>query len=132
MTFSHYFSIKQVSNYVVIPTIWPGVFIEAGILRIKEKSVYLAKTVLPFSLKGDDMQSEKAENRDIETKGRTVNLPAWIWKELEADSERCKRSITRHIEAILECYYDPMANVELDREAINRAYDVVSDKRKTA
>lgn len=77
------------------------------------------------------MKSEEVVKRNEESKARTINLPAWLWEILEADSSRCKRSITKHVEAILECYYDPTANVELNRYALTQAYDAISKNRMT-
>lgn len=87
--------------------------------------------VLPFLRQGDRMKAEKAE-RNEESKPRTVNLPAWLWEAIEKDADRCRRSITKQVEAILVCYYDPEANLELNRHALTEAFNVVSQKRMKA
>lgn len=70
--------------------------------------------------------------RNEEPKARTINLPSWLWDETAKDAERCLRSITKQVEAILTCYYDPQANIELNKQALAEAFDVVSKERMTA
>lgn len=94
--------------------------------------MYLVKSVSPSSLPQGDIMKEQAKSRNEEPKARTINLPTWLWDLAEKDADRCKRSITKQIEAILTCYYDPTANVELSRQALTEAFDVVSKERMTA
>jgi len=68
--------------------------------------------VLPFLRpKGDTM---KAEERNEEPKKASVILPRYLWDILEKDAKRCRRSVTKQIEAILVRVYNVEANVDLD------------------
>lgn len=54
------------------------------------------------------------------TKGRLINLPPTLWVYLEADAERCKRSVTKQIEAIIDAYFE-IQSVDLSGDAIKYA-----------
>lgn len=85
--------------------------------------------------KGDFMREREEnaeENRNEEQLKRSIVLPAWLWQEVEKDARRCRRSITKQIEAILSVYYDPQENIELDSQAISHTYNAVSQKRMKA
>lgn len=53
-------------------------------------------------------------------KGRLINLPPILWDNLEVDAGRCKRSVTKQIEAILDAYFE-IENVNLNNEPIKQA-----------
>lgn len=88
-------------------------------------------TVLPFlQKKGDAMkQAESKVERNEETKARSIHLPIWLWKELDRDAKRCKRSATKHLEALLTLCYDPDTDLEIHKETLTEAYHVISQKR---
>lgn len=105
---------------------WPGV-VGKRIAGILQQGVYLM-TVLPFAIVGRD-NPVKTENRDEELKPRSVYLPKWIWKKLDDDAERCGRSATKQLQILLTLCFDPEADIEINKEAIASAYQVVSHKR---
>ncbi len=49
--------------------------------------------------------------------GRTFKFETALWKKLDADAERCGRSSTKQLEAILKTYYDA-EDVELSRHSL--------------
>ncbi len=74
----------------------------------------------------------KREEDDFELTSRTVRLPAFVWRALDEDAERCRRSANRQIEAILVRYYELEADVELSEPQITRTASAVSRReRKT-
>ena len=88
--------------------------------------------VLPFLLKRKDVMKadDKIDERDEELRPRSIHLPRWLWKELDDDAKRCKRSSTKHLEALLTLCFDPSADLEIHKETLASAYDTVSQKRK--
>ena len=90
-------------------------------------------TVLPFQKKGAAMKQAEGEvERNEELKPRSIHLPAWLWAELDKDAKRCKRSATKHLEALLTLCYDPVADLEIHKETLTDAYHAVSHKRTKA
>ncbi len=89
--------------------------------------------VLPFIIVGRG-NPVKIENRNEETKPRSIHLPIWLWDELDKDAKRCKRSATKQLEAFLTLCFDPDADIEINKEDITTAYQAVAQKRlkKTA
>lgn len=53
---------------------------------------------------------------------KLINLPSQVWQALGIDAERCKRSVTKQIEAILESYFE-IADIEVKKDAIAHAYE---------
>lgn len=90
-------------------------------------------SVLPFATIGRN-NPVKIENRNEETKPRSIFLPAWLWDELDKDAKRCKRSATKQLEALLTLCYDSQADIEINKEDIIEAYQAVAHKKlkKTA
>lgn len=82
--------------------------------------------VLPFLRQRGDIMKE---SRNEELKPRSVVLPAYIWETLEEDAKRCRRSVTKQIEALLVRYYKLEAGIELDEEALDSTFHAVSHKR---
>lgn len=50
---------------------------------------------------------------------RFLTLPLPLWRQLEADAERCRRSIAEHLEALLIAYYEG-SDVNIDLETLNK------------
>lgn len=91
--------------------------------------MYLPKTVLPFLRKGDDMN---IDTRNEEPKKASIILPQYLWDIVEKDAKRCRRSVTKQIEAILVRVYNVEANVDLNEQAITEASHVVAQRKKVA
>lgn len=51
---------------------------------------------------------------------KLINLPNYIWEHLEKDARRCRRSVTKQIEAVLISYFG-LEDVEIDGSLIHRA-----------
>jgi hypothetical protein len=49
---------------------------------------------------------------DDNEKPRSIRMPVEVWDFLDKDAKRCKRSSSKHLEAILSVYYG-LKNVEL-------------------
>lgn len=60
------------------------------------------------------------ERQTKKKEGKLLNLPVNIWEVLKTDSERCRRSVTKQIEAILIAYYE-LEDVELDATKVRAA-----------
>jgi len=91
--------------------------------------------VLPFLLKGVIAVDKEHAGLNEETKSRSVVLPERLWKKIEKDAERCRRSVTKHLEAILSLYYGFESSVNIDEEALTTAREAASHKpqmKKTA
>jgi hypothetical protein len=89
--------------------------------------------VLPFFRIGRDNPVQKTkEDRNEETKPRSIHLPAWLWDALDRDAKRCKRSATKQLEAFLTLCFDPDADMEIDKADISTAHQVASHKRLKA
>jgi hypothetical protein len=84
-------------------------------------------TVLPF-LKRDT--PVKIEDRNQESKPRSIILPVYLWELIEKDAKRCRRSMNKHIEAILVLYYGVESSVNINEEALTSAQDAVTHKPK--
>jgi hypothetical protein len=69
------------------------------------------------------------EERDEERKPRSINLPAWLWDELDKDARRCRRSTTKQLEAFLTLCYDSEVDMEIKEEKVRDAYEAASYKR---
>lgn len=67
--------------------------------------------------------------RDEELGTRSIRLPNYVWKALDDDAKRCRRSPVRQLEAMLARYYNLDASIELDEEALTETSHVVSHKR---
>jgi len=76
----------------------------------------------------------KTENRNEEPKPRSVVLPTWLWNVLDDDAKRCRRSTTKHLEALLVVAYGFESNVDFDEETLALARMAVSSAKlkKTA
>jgi len=90
-------------------------------------------TVLSFTQVGRD-NPVKTENQDDTPKTRSVVFPAWLWDAIDKDAKRCRRSTTKHLEALLVVAYGFEANVDFDEETLALARYAVSQGRikKTA
>jgi hypothetical protein len=88
-------------------------------------------TVLPFLRRDNPVETE---NRNEEPITKSVILPAYLWDIVIADAKRCRRSMPKHLEAILTKVYKIESNVELDEEGIEAASKVVQKAKlkKTA
>jgi hypothetical protein len=90
-------------------------------------------TVLPFRQnKGDAMKTDSKAERNEDLKPRSIHLPIWLWSALDKDAKRCKRSSTKHLEALLTLCYDPEADLEIHKETLTEAYHAISQKRTKA
>lgn len=66
----------------------------------------------------------------LERKEKLISLPLDVWSTLEKDAERCRRSVTKQIEAILVAYF-AMEDVNVkDMEDVQAAVSPTG-KRKT-
>lgn len=83
----------------------------------------------PLRLVGRDTPVDTKEDRNEETKPRSIHLPAWLWDELDKDAKRCKRSATKQLEAFLTLCFDPDASMEIEQEKISAAYRIASHKQ---
>lgn len=88
--------------------------------------------VLPFLHKG--VTFVKSEDRNEEPKPRSIILPMYLWDIVDKDAKRCRRSINKHIEAILVVYYGIESSVNLDEEALKASSQTshASRLKKTA
>lgn len=82
-------------------------------------------TVLPFSPRGNPV---KQEERNEEPQKRSIVLPMYVWKALDLDAKRCRRSATKQIEALLVRYYNLDPSMELDEEALIETHHAVSHR----
>jgi hypothetical protein len=89
-------------------------------------------TVLPFLRKGDNPVETEERNEEPVTK--SVILPAYIWDIVIADAKRCRRSMPKHLEAILIKVYKIESNVELDEQGLEAASKIAQKEKlkKTA
>ncbi len=89
--------------------------------------------VLPFIIVGRG-NPVKIENRDDTPKPRSVVFPAWLWDAIDKDAKRCRRSTTKHLEALLVIAYGFESNVDFDEETLALARMAVSGAKlkKTA
>lgn len=62
-----------------------------------------------------------ASDSDDEDVPRSIRLPRKLWKALDEDAERCKRSSVRQLEALLSKWYG------LDDVDINFKPDIAAD-----
>jgi hypothetical protein len=72
-------------------------------------------TVLPFS-RGH--KPVKVEDRNEDPKPRSIILPVYLWDLVERDAKRCRRSMNKHIEALLVLYYGVESSVNINEEAL--------------
>lgn len=82
--------------------------------------------VLAFLRKGET--PVKSEDRNEEPKPRSIILPMYLWDIVDKDAKRCRRSINKHIEAILVVYYGVESSVNLDEEALASTSDATLHK----
>lgn len=83
--------------------------------------------VFPGSFKFAPMADEAPQ--DKARKARPVRLSEEIWRELDKDAERCKRSSNAQIEALLEVlYFD--ANVNIPARSIDKMASVSAIQRR--
>lgn len=89
--------------------------------------------VLPFIVVGRD-NPVQIENRNEDPKPRSIVLPTWLWDEIDKDAKRCRRSTTKHLEALLVIAYGFESNVDFDEETLALARVAVSSAKikKTA
>lgn len=78
----------------------------------------MASNVLAFLPKGVIPVEKEQEEQNEESKSRSVVLPTRLWDITEKDARRCRRSVTKHIEAILAVYYGIESSVNIDEEAL--------------
>jgi len=77
----------------------------------------------------------KTEERNEDPKPRSIILPVYLWDIVEKDAKRCRRSMNKHIEAILAVYYGVESSVNLDEEILSAPQDAAHHKprlKKTA
>lgn len=89
--------------------------------------------VLPFTIVGRD-NPVQIEERNEEPITRSVILPAYLWDIVIADAKRCRRSLPKHLEAILTRVYKLESNIELDEEGLEAGARIVQKPKlkKTA
>lgn len=89
--------------------------------------------VLPFTLVGRD-NPVKNESRNEEPKPRSIVFPTWLWDAIDEDAKRCRRSTTKHLEALLVVAYGFESDVDFDQETLALARYAVSKAqiKKTA
>jgi hypothetical protein len=107
-----------------------GVVGNAGISQTKE-GVY-PMNVLPFSRRGEN--PVEIEERNEEPKPRSIILPMYLWDIVGKDAERCRRSMNKHLEAILVMYYGIESSVNINEEALKSEERVMPkpELKKTA
>lgn len=82
--------------------------------------------VLPFIRRGNPVNTE---TRNEEPITKSVILPAYLWDIVIADAKRCRRSMPKHLEAILTRVYKLESNIELDEEGLDAASRVVQQPK---
>lgn len=82
-------------------------------------------TIRPFTIVGRS-NPVNIEDRDETPKPRSVVFPAWLWDEIDKDAKRCRRSTTKHLEALLVVAYGFESNVDFDEETLALARVAVS------
>lgn len=89
------------------------------------------RVVLPFVRKGNPVNTE---NRNEEPITKSVILPSYLWDIVIADAKRCRRSLPKHLEAILIRVYKLESNIEINEEGLEAASKVVQQPnlKKTA
>lgn len=53
------------------------------------------------------------------TEERILTLPLPLWRNLEADAARCRRTVTEHLEALLAVYFEGI-DVNVDQELLKK------------
>ena len=91
----------------------------------------MTSNVLAFLPKGAISMTTEQTDPNEDAKGRSVVLPISLWKKIEKDAERCRRSVTKHLEAILSLYYGLEASVNIDEEALTRTREAISHKQQS-
>lgn len=61
-------------------------------------------------------------NNKVERANKLITLPNHIWALLSVDAERCKRSVTKQVEAILSAYFE-LADVGISDTAVRNAQE---------
>jgi hypothetical protein len=84
-------------------------------------------TVLPFLRRDIPVQTQE---RNEDPKTRSIILPTFLWEIIDKDAKRCKRSMTKHVEAILSLYYGVESSVNIDEETLTSAASAASHKPK--
>lgn len=89
--------------------------------------------VLPFTLVGRD-NPVKPESLDETPKPRSIVFPVYLWDAIDKDAKRCRRSTTKHLEALLAIAYGFESDVDFDEETLALARYAVSKAKikKTA
>lgn len=89
--------------------------------------------VLPFAIVGRNSPM-KIENLDETPKPRSIVFPTWLWDAIDKDAKRCRRSTTKHLEALLAIAYGFESDVDFDEETLALARYAVSKAKikKTA
>lgn len=91
--------------------------------------------VLPFTLVGRD-NPVRIDNQELDEtpKPRSLVFPTWLWDVIDKDAKRCRRSTTKHLEALLVVAYGFESDVDFDQETLALARYAVSkaDVKKTA
>lgn len=91
----------------------------------------MSSSVLAFLPKGAIPVATEQIDQSEDMKSRSVVLPACLWKEIEKEAERCRRSVTKHLDAILSVYYGFETSVNIDEEALTRAREAVSHEQQS-
>jgi len=55
-----------------------------------------------------------------EEKPRSIRFPESLWRAIDVEAKKCKRSAVKQMEAVLTAYYG-LDNVELDASSLERA-----------
>lgn len=63
-----------------------------------------------------------AENMPDKETPRSIRFPAKLWKAIDEDAKRCKRSAVKQLEAILSLYYD-LSDVEINKSIVHKTKD---------
>lgn len=73
----------------------------------------------------------KRTDEELESVNRSIRLPLYVWRALDADADRCRRSSVKQIEAILVRYYNlDVGGVELDERQLDRAAHAISQRER--
>ena len=72
----------------------------------------------------------KRTDEEMEPVNRSIRLPLYVWRALDGDAERCRRSSVKQVEAILVKYYDLDSDIDLSETRLDRAAHAVSRRER--
>jgi hypothetical protein len=87
-------------------------------------------TVLSFTRMANvERQTPVKEHNDDTPKTRSLVFPAYLWEAIDKDAKRCRRSTTKHLEALLVVAYGFESDVDFDQETLALAHYAVSKSK---